>query len=62
MLNDLHDATYWQVREDQLEKYIKVSDQAADKVWEYCKTVLKWNCRLTVSCAYGTNLKELKYG
>jgi hypothetical protein len=56
---DLHDATYWQVREDQLEDYIKVSDQAADKVWEFCKT-LGWNCRLSVSCAYGRTLKQLK--
>jgi len=57
---DLHDATYWQVREDQLEEYIKLSTDAADKVWEFCRDELGWNCRLKVSTAYGSTLKQLK--
>ena len=57
---DLHDATYWQVKEESLEEYIKVSSEAADKVWEYCAAELKWNCKLSVSTAYGRTLRELK--
>ena len=57
---DLHDATYWEVREDQLEEYLKLSTAAADKVWEWCKDELGWNCKLSVSAAHGRNLKELK--
>ena len=57
---DLHDATYWQVKEDQLEDYLKLSDDAAEKVWEFCKQDLGWTCRLKTSAAYGRNLKELK--
>ena len=57
---DLHDATYWQVREDQLEKYLELSTQATDKVWEWCVTKLGWTCRLKTSFAYGRTLRELK--
>jgi len=57
---DLHDATYWQVREDHLEDYLKLSTGAAEDVWEYCRTELGWNCKLSVSAAYGRTLKELK--
>ena len=57
---DLHDATYWEVREDQLEEYLKLSTAAADKVWEWCKNELGWNCKLSVSAAYGKTLRELK--
>lgn len=59
---DLHDATYWQVKEEQLEKYIELSTQAAEQVWQWCKSELGWNCRLKVSVAYGKNLKQLKEG
>ena len=57
---DLHDATYWEVREEDLEKYLKLSTEAADKVWEWCQSALGWNCRLSVSAAWGRTLKELK--
>lgn len=57
---DLHDATYWQVREDQLEKYLELSTQATDKVWDWCVTKLGWTCRLKTSFAYGRTLRELK--
>jgi len=40
--------------------YIKVSTAAADKVWDWCRTELGWNCKLSTSAAWGRTLKELK--
>ncbi len=57
---DLHDATYWQVREEQLEDYLKISEEAAEKVWIRCKKELGWTCRLTTSAKYGKTMAELK--
>ena len=58
---DLHDATYWQVHEDDFDAYVKAGDDAAEDLWEnFCVSKLGWNCKLSVSLAYGRNLKELK--
>jgi DNA polymerase I-like protein with 3'-5' exonuclease and polymerase domains len=57
---NLHDAVYYQVREDQLDDYIKLKDQATNMVWDYCVKNFGWNCRLTTSVAHGRTLKELK--
>ena len=57
---DLHDAAYYQVREEHLEDYIELSTQAAEDVWKYCRDELQWNCKLSVSVAYGRDLKEFK--
>jgi DNA polymerase I-like protein with 3'-5' exonuclease and polymerase domains len=57
---DLHDAVYYQVKEEQLEEYKAVTQEATKVVWEFCKNDLGWVCELKTSIAYGRNLKELK--
>lgn len=57
---DLHDATYWQVKEDQLEEYLDLAKRAARMVWDWCVKELGWTCELKISAAYGKTLKQLK--
>ena len=57
---NLHDAVYYQVREEQLEEYLTLTDKATSMVWDYCKTNLGWTCELKTSKAFGRTLKELK--
>lgn len=57
---NLHDAVYYQVHKDDLDTYLSLKQEAEDKVWDFCKNELGWDCVLKTSHAYGSNLKELK--
>jgi DNA polymerase I-like protein with 3'-5' exonuclease and polymerase domains len=57
---NLHDAVYYQVKAEQLDEYLTLSDAATSMVWDYCKNNLGWTCELKTSKAFGMSLKELK--